>query len=163
MTTQKTYNLVWQDMLDLERCSRYYLALLEQQLKRFHVLRFALTIAAAAELLFVFGLFIEQFYVTVAAGIIVLSVLIERYFDFTHKIALLKVINMQLTELQSEWNKLWGDCPEISDQEARNRNNLLKQKVTYISNLSMDITEDEKLNQKCTKIAYKVMAEKYAA
>ena len=163
MATRQTYNLVWQDMLDLERCSRYYLALLERQLKWFHILRSALALAAIAELLFVFGLFIDQLYVMITAGIIVLSVMIERYFDFTHKIALLKVINMQLTELQSEWNKLWGDCPEIGDKEARDRNDLLKQKVTYISNLSMDITENEKLNQKCTKEAYKVMKEKYAA
>lgn len=166
MATEQTRNDVWQELLDVARLVRYYESLSDRYKRCHSIIRFFLLAAAAggiAALLDVLPAIVQL----VAGGLVALLVAWDFVADYARKAAVLHVVSLECSALEIEWRELWAavnKC-DLDDAVARRKNQRLAQRANEATGRAghADIREDRKLNEKCEKDAYRVVADWYAS
>lgn len=169
MITEQTRNVVWKNMLEIERFVRYYGELSDQHLWKHKTLRFFLLIAATGAIAPLLGLVPESYrdMIQVVANVAV-AVLVVWDFnaDYAKKAAVLQEIKGECSALETEWGILWNSIEAfgIQDEKAREKNAELDRKVSEVTRKadSASVRENRRLNKRCTEAADKVTEERYA-
>lgn len=165
MVSAQTRNDVWQELLDVARLVRYYEALADRHRRNHKIVRFLLLAAAASGIAALLALLPAKAQ-PVANGLVALLVAWDFVSNYAGKAAVLQAISLQCSLLKVEWSKLWADINDgdVSDAEARDKNYRLARRISEVTGWAgqADIMEDPKLNEECAKVAYKVMADRYA-
>lgn len=166
MVTPETRNAVWQELLDIDRCARYYGALSDKYRKKYVTVRILMLVAALVEIIafLPFSPGEAKEIIKAAAGVLIAASVIWEYFsDYSGKTAILRILNKELGKLEVEWKALWVELPSLDNNVAIRRNTELDRRATEAVNMAVDFNEDNELNQQCTEATYKVMEAKYAA
>ena len=166
--TPTTKNSVWQNMLDADRHVRYYQALFNRYQRNHSRIRFISLIGLTSVIASLINL-IDQSYRHIAqviAGIAVpVAVVSDFLTNYPQKIAVLKQISTECDTLKTEWQALWDsiEASEINEGKARKKNDELTQRLDTVTHQSIEagIRINHKLNSKCAKETYKVMAQRY--
>ena len=150
----------------MARLVRYYELLSDRYRRNHSIVRFLLLAAAAggiAALLDVLPAIAQL----VAGGLVALLVVWDFVADYARKAAVLHAVSLECSALEIEWRELWAAVNErdLDDAEARRKNQRLARRALEATGRvgHANIREDRKLNEKCEKIAYRVMADRYAS
>lgn len=150
----------------MARLVRYYESLSDRYRRNHSTVRFLLLAAAAggiAALLDVLPAIAQL----VAGGLVALLVVWDFVADYARKAAVLHAVSLECSALEIEWRELWAAVNErdLDDAEARRKNQRLARRALEATGRAghANIREDRKLNEKCEKIAYRVMADRYAS
>lgn len=164
MVTEQTRNAIWQELLDVARLVRYYEALSDQHRRNHLIVRFLLLAAAAGGIAALLDL-LPAIAQLIAGGVIALLVAWDFVSDYAKKAAILHAISIECSALEIEWQDLWLELENISDDDARLENTRLSRKIANVTAWAgqADIREDRRLNEECEKAAYRVMTDRYAA
>ena len=176
MVSAQTRNDVWQELLDVARLVRYYEALSDRYRRNHMIVRFLLLAAAVGGIATLLDLLPadrlpaavqKDQLVAVANALVALLVVWDFVSNYAKKAAVLQAISLECSLLDVEWRKLWADVNDghVSDAEARGKNHGLGRRISEVTGWAgqAGIRESPRLNKKCTKVAYKVMADRYAA
>ena len=165
MVSEQIRQAVWQDLLDVARLIRYYETLSSRYQFRHSIIQFLLLASAFSGIAALLEL-LPEIVQLVAVGLIAFLVAWDFVAGYPRKAAVLHTINYECHALEIEWSELWSaiNSSEISDIEAREKNKRLKEKILSVTGWAnqADIRIDQKLNEKCAKVAYTVIAEQYA-
>ncbi len=86
-------------------------------------------------------------------------------FNYSEKVAVLFAINLECQQLVDKWQQLWLDIDNevIDDNEVKRQSIQLNERTTTVTGWSTQahIRENGDLNEKCTKDAFKVIADRY--
>lgn len=166
MVSEQTRNDVWQELLDVARLVRYYEALADRHRRIHMIVRFLLLAAAVSGIAALLDL-LPAAAQLVAGGLLALLVVWDFVSNYAKKAAVLHAISLDCSLLDVEWRELWADVNNghVSDAEARDKNYRLARRISEVTGWAgqADIGEDPRLNEECAKVAYKVMADRYAA
>ena len=103
----------------------------------------------------------------IAGGLVALLVVWDFIADYAKKAAVLHAISLECSALEIEWRELWADVNErdLDDSEARRKNQRLARRALEVTGRAghADIRENRKLNEKCEKVAYRVVEDRYAS
>ena len=163
MVGEQTRNDIWQGLLDAARMVRYYEALSERYRRRHLAHRILLLLAAIggmASLLEVLPRVIQ-----LAAGLAIIAlVALDFAFNLARKTSVLNLVNIECTALANEWKSLWASLERVSDDDARHENDRLERRLVKVTGWAghAEVGVDDALNEKCERVAYKVMSEEYA-
>ena len=165
LATDATRNAVWQEMLDNARLVRYYDRMTSSRQRCHYGVRLVLLASASAGIAALIEALPEQVRIYCVAAIAVL-VVIDLLSDFGNKAAVLSFIRSECNEVGDELDALWGELQSdsINDDEARRSLKDLKRRGTRATNRveHHNIPTNERLNAKCEKVAFKIMANQYA-
>ena len=166
MATEQTRNDVWRGLLEVARLVRYYEKPSDRQRRNRLVTPFLLLGAAGGGIAALLDLLPTNMQL-LASGMIALLVVWDFVADYAKKAAILHTIGLECSALESEWRELWANVNEgdLNEDEARRGNQQLERRMLAVTGRAgyADVREDRKLNEKCEKAAYKVVAERYAA
>lgn len=166
MVSAQTRNDVWQELLDVARLVRYYEALADRHRRIHMIVRFLLLAAAVSGIVALLAL-LPAVVQLVANGLVALLVAWDFVSNYARKSTVLHAISLECSLLEVEWRELWADInnDHLSDAEARDKNYRLARRISEVTGWAgqADIGESQRLNKKCAKVAYKVMADRYAA
>lgn len=156
---------VWQNLLDVARHVRYYEVLSDRYRFKHSLIQFLLLASAFSGIAALLEL-LPEIVQLVAGGLIAFLVAWDFIAGYPRKAAVLHTINYECHALEIEWSELWSaiNSTDISDSEARELNRQLEEKSLSVTGWAgqADIRVDQKLNEKCAEVAYKVIAEQYA-
>lgn len=165
MTTDRTRNGVWQELLDAARLVRYYEALSDRYRRNHFVVRFLLLAAAASGVAALLDLLPPGFQLA-AGGLVALLVVWDAVSDYARKAAILHAIGLECDALEDEWRELWADIEDrdIDDAEVWRRNRRLARRLSEVTGWAglVDVREDRKLNLRCEADAHRVTAARHA-
>ena len=188
MISDEVRNSIWQDMLEVNRCVRYYNDLRNKLLKRdtrtrnatffaglFSVLAVIATITSGLPFPLNLTDYIEsQFRSTTALislfGVVACFVLSDwrsrEEFNYQAKIAAFIAVN--LGPLSNQYSKLWGELNlddfGMNDSEVLERRGRLLKRLTEITKIGIEerLSDDGELIEQSTKDAYLELANRYA-
>ncbi len=150
----------------MARLVRYYESLSDRYRRNHSIVRFLLLAAAAGGIAALLDVLpgIAQL---VAGGLVALLVVWDFVADYARKAAVLHAVSLECSALEIEWRELWAavDERDLDDAEARRKNQRLARRALEATGRAghANIREDRKLNEKCEKIAYRIMADRYAS
>lgn len=166
MVSEQMRQAIWQDLLDVARLVRYYEALSNRHRLKHSLIQFLLLASAFSGIAALLKL-LPEIVQLIAGGLIAFLVAWDFVAGYARKAAVLHTINYECHALEIEWSELWAaiNSAEVNDTEARERNKQLEEKFLSVTGWAgqADIRVDQKLNTKCEEVAYKVVAEQYAA
>lgn len=162
MVTDHTRNDVWQGLLDIARLVKYYEKLSDRHRHNHFRLRLLLLIAATGGIAALFEL-LPDFIQTLAGVLVAVLVALDFVTDYAKKAAVLHAISIECSELQTEWEYLWGNLENLGDTEARENHAGLSRRLVNVTGAAghADIREDRKLNEHCEAEAYQVIQDQY--
>ena len=150
----------------MARLVRYYESLSDRYRRSHSIVRFLLLAAAAggiAALLDVLPAIAQL----VAGALVALLVVWDFVADYARKAAVLHAVSLECSALEIEWRELWAAVNEcdLDDAEARREKQRLERRELEATGRAghANIREDQELNEKCEKIAYRVMEDRYAS
>ena len=165
MVSEQVRQAVWKNLLDVTRLVRYYETLSDRYRFKHSLIQFLLLASAfsgIAALLKLLPEIVQLF----AGGLIAFLIAWDFVAGYARKAAVLHTINYECNALEIEWSDLWAviNSMEVDDTEVREKNKQLEEKFLSVTGWAgqADIRVDQKLNEKCEEVAYKVVAEQYA-
>lgn len=163
MVSEQTRNDIWQGLLDAARLDRYYEALAERYRQRHLALRILLLLAAIGGMVSLLEVLPRVAQLVAGLAIIVL-VALDFAFNLARKTSVLNLINIECTALGNEWKSLWASLDRISDDDACCENDRLARRLVKVTGWARhaEVGVDDALNEKCERVAYKVISEEYA-
>ena len=169
--SETTLNLVWQNMLDVARLTRYYEKLSSRYRLYNQIVRGVLLISATGIAADAFDVLPESIaFREVAEGIfgvlVIVAVLCDFLMEFGGKAEVLRIVSSQCSHLEGQWHELWGDLTgrEANDANIRSRNADLDGRLTAVTGLATEkVRPCKRLNRTCAREAYKVMRQRFAA
>ena len=163
--TEATRNAVWQEMLDTARLVRYYGRMASGQQRRNSCVRLVLLASATAGVAAAFDALPEAVQ-ALSSAVVAVLVALDFVADHANKAAVLDSIKCECSDVQDELAVLWGDvqADSIHDDDARRKLAELARRVTHATNRagSARIPENERLNVRCAKDAYKALEDQHA-
>lgn len=169
MIQETTRNIIWQDMLDVNRLVRYYEAISNRYHRNYLTTRFVLLFGATGGFISLLDLIPENYRGAVQAAasvIIAVTIVWDFLADHGKKAAVLEQISVECSKLQADWKELWNliETYAIEDEEAQKINSQLNQQLSAVTGRAeaASVRVNRKLNEKCTDDAYQVVAERYA-
>ena len=164
MVTEATRRVVWNDLLDVARVTRYAEAMGSRYRLLHHSIRFGLLLAASGSMATFLDVLPNQWRVVFDLAIAVLIVA-DFMLDGATKIAVLTSTKRECDVLGTEWRELWldVDLPESTDADIRRRNVDLGQRFgRATSTMDAQVRVNARTNVLSTEAAYKVTQERYA-
>ena len=165
MVSDQIRNEVWQNLLDVARLVRYYAALSDIYKRNYNIVRvllFAVATSGVAAFLDVLPPIAQL----ISGGGIAVIIVWDVVSDYGKKAAILHAISLQCGELEDDCHELWRsvDNGAITNEDTILRIRQLERRMTSITGVAgyAYIREDQKLNEKCATIAYKVTENRYA-
>ena len=164
MTSDHTRNDVWYALLDIDREMRYCnekSRLFEKKQTR---IRFAL-LAVSTTGVITLASELPWFVQAIISAVIGIIVAFDFSRNFGKKSVVLNAITIEYGRLENEWRELWNDVnqDDATEAEIGNKSTELKQRKSIIDALAGDNIDqlDEKLNEKCARETYQVMANEF--
>lgn len=157
-------NMVWQNLLDAARHSRYYQSL-ETKFRRYHFgIRFLLLLSAMVGIAPLVSSSPECISMLGSAGIAIL-VALDFMMDCPTKISILHLISTQCGSIEGKFQELWAECdlPDAQDQDIQQECKRLAKRSEETTSKAgaANIRVYEKLNLKSAIEAYQVIRERY--
>ena len=169
MVSELTRNMVWQEILDVERLSRYYDRLSDKYRTKHWIVRFLILISAASGVVNLQNLLFEDWQDTGAVffdASIAILVAWDFMANYGKKSETLNAISFECHQLWTDWNQLWTELHDdgVSETEIRDRDKRLADRLSMITNWSglVDIPQDVGLNEECEKEAYEIVRGRFA-
>ena len=167
MVNDRLRKEIWYGLDDSVRISRYY-TLLADRYQRYHIFtRLALLIVACGAVVAFFDLppmhWFDKFE-PIIGFLLLVTVLVDFSFDFGSKAAKLHVVAKECSYIEGQYRTLWRNHPDLNDEVAEKKfvklNNKLRQVTSIPSKFGVRI--DNKLNNRCTDAAYRILEREYA-
>ena len=102
----------------------------------------------------------------VSSVMVIAALAWDSHANYAGKVLVLQQVSVECIKLQVEWRALWNtiETYTIEDEKAREKNAWLSRRIAAVTVRPGDagVREDRKLNRKCARDAYKVMAGRYA-
>ena len=165
MVTEPVRRIVWIDMLDVSRVTRYAEAMGTKYRRRHLVSRIILFVAASGSVATVVTTLPDVW--RAVCGIAIAVVVVAEYMlDYATKIAALDSVKRECQALESDWRELWldVDAPDSADAVIRRRNTELVRRFERVT-VPMDtqVPVNQKVNVQSAESAYKVAGNQYVS
>ena len=166
MVSKKVINMIWQQLLDMSRYSRYYSQLASRYCRYRNWLRVLLGLSATSVFVSLVKILPSETLdipITVAGAFVGVVVICELVYRPGDKAATLIMMSQEISHLEAKQRTLWEktNSSQIEDSEAMEESSIIAERVSQICKLDSGV--DEKLNQQCTEAAYTVEQGRYAA
>ena len=163
MVSEQTRHDVWRELLDAERLVRYYEVLAKRHRQRHLAIRISLLLAATSGVASLLKV-LPQSAQLIAGLVITVLVVLDFALNEARKTAVLTLIKIECRALGNEWKNLWASLEHISDDEARRENERLARRLAEVTGWAgqAEVGDDDALNERCERVAHKVMSEDYA-
>ena len=161
--------MIWQQLLDAQRYSRYYNELAARYQKKHRIPRILMAIASVVGTISILlgdSAWISSFlYIP-----IFLTVLAAIIWDFTcdygKKASILYSISIECAEIETELNRLWRSLyseKPLSEDQVDFRLNEIAETVCRITSRSLQhgIPTDDKLNEKAQQEGFKAVSDRF--
>ena len=162
MVSEQTRNEVWKELLDVARLVRYYETLADRHRRNHMLVRFLLLAAAVSGIAALLDVLPSEVQI-VANGLVALIVAWDFVSNYAKKAVVLHSISLECNMLEVDWRELWAaiNHVHVSDAEALSKNYRLARRISEVTGWAgqADIRESPRMNKKCAKVAYKVMAD----
>ena len=165
MVTKPVRAIVWLDMLDVSRVTRYAEAMSTRYRVRHLVLRTILFVAASGSVATAVTT-LPDFWRAVCGIAIAVIVVADYMLDYATKIAALDSAKRECQALESDWRELWldVDLPASHDADIRFRNVQLIRRFERVT-VPMDtqVPVNQKVNVRSAESAYQVAGNQHAS
>ena len=179
---QALYNDVWQQLLDAEKCYRYYNGLADRYRKRQKYPRGIMAASSVVGAVSVCARDLNELAVNELADLLYVPVYVPGLFimflavfvavawDHVHddgkKAAILYSISVECAELETESKELWRSVSmelPIDEVQVKSRLEEIERKLDRVTSRSAfyGIPVDEKLNEKSQEEGFKVISDRY--
>lgn len=165
------HHAVWQQLLDAERCSRYYLELAGRYRKWQMVPRVIMAISAfvgSFSILMKDMIWVTGFpYLSIVLFLLMIAAVVwDLLYDHGKKAAIVSAIGVECGELKTELKDLWRSVCATSPVDEKRIGSRLKEIEKSIDRVTMraehaGIQIDEKLNEKVQEEGFKVVSDQF--
>lgn len=165
MVSGSTYHEIWDGLLEVSRCRRYY-ELCERKYRRLaSAFRIALAVSGIGALasLVEIIVFLPANTISLFGMLISVLIVLDLTMNPSKTGAQLIIVNSMLSDLEDRYRKLWEKAKEglITDSEALDRKSQLMQELTRVCSF-IDISVNDKLSQKAQTEAFQTEEARYA-
>ena len=165
MISDSTYHAIWDGLLEVSRCRRYY-ELCELKYQRLaSAVRIALAISGIgvlASLLEIF-VFLPTNTISLFGMLILVLIVLDLAINPSKIGAQLIIVNSMLSDLEDRYRNLWEEAKAglIADSEALGRKSEFMQELTRVCSF-VDISVDDRLSKKAQTEAFQTEEARYA-
>ena len=155
-------NFIWQEFLDVARCTRYYDALAQRYRQYTVIVRFALSLASTGALIGLLNVVPTPVSLVATAMIGALAIL-DLIWNPGEKANLLTAASHSLASMETEYRSLWENvqAERISDADAERLLRAFRAMFrSATSNIS--VGTDARLNERCAEDTYAAEVARYA-
>ena len=164
MASETVRQEIWQNMLDVDRQTRYYHTLTERYQRKRNALNIVLFLAAAGGVSALVHI-LPASLAPLLHGVVIVCVVFEFVRDYATKTAVLYTIRRDCQDLATEWQSLWAQQNQLDEPTLIQRDTQLSHRLDTVTGRVdfIGIQEDVTLNETSTDTAYKTMGERYGA
>ncbi len=165
MVTEPVRAIVWNDMLDVSRVTRYAETMSTRYRARHVAIRIILFVAASGSVATVVTTLPDLWRAVfgIAVGVVVVA---DYMLDYATKIAALDSVKRECQALESDWRELWldVDVPVADDADIRSRNMQLIRRFERVT-VPMDtqVPVNQEVNVRSAESAYQVAGNQYVS
>ena len=161
----ETRNEVWQCLLDIARCARYYHKKSSSMRKERNIFKYIISIVLIAIGTSIVSYILDG-WETALSTLIIVFVTWYLIANYEGRFAMLTVMFAEYQRLERDAEKLWRDVDDetFTDSQIQRGLDKLKEDMLFVDQLiTMSAFEiDDSLNEQCAKDAYTVLEQKFA-